>query len=224
MKLLKKKEFEPELKKCNNFLRHKSHILDLGYLASQNIQIFHHTQLPGDIVVTSSYHQGGNGGLNVNVAINVAIESEMWTYKRIQEADLTACDKDCTYDEKSLDLCDLDNERLLTCEEPKCRNLQLSFFSDMGKRKHDKLEHDGPKEAKCIFCNEDFNWVIKHIKKNHKSQLNKKMCKLCRKLCDNVFDYLDHWTQKVKKGENYCLSCEKRFKYSYEAQRHHCVK
>ena len=49
-------------KHCSQFLRHKSFLLNPAFLKSNNIQVYEFVQRFGDIVVTNSWHQGGNLG------------------------------------------------------------------------------------------------------------------------------------------------------------------
>ena len=47
---------------CSQFLRHKSFLLNPAFLKANNIQVFEFVQRFGEIVVTNSWHQGGNLG------------------------------------------------------------------------------------------------------------------------------------------------------------------
>ena len=49
-------------KYCSQFLKHKSFLLNPAFLKANNIQVYEFIQKFGDIVVTNSWHQGGNLG------------------------------------------------------------------------------------------------------------------------------------------------------------------
>lgn len=221
-KVLSLLEKTNEYKDCKVFWRHKRHILNLKRLRELNVTVYEHLQLPGDIVITNGFHQGGNLGFNVNVAINVAIEGESWSYSCIKEAEKTSCDSKCRYDEKAVYIQDLKPDYIVCNICPKVKK----FYSDLGKRKHDQKCHGGFRNSLCRYCGKSFIFVLKHEKTEHKKELKEVRCKLCLKLFQNTWERRQHWKDHKtdEKGYRECKFCKKRFRLMDEAHYHICVK
>ena len=205
---------------CKSFLRHKAHFINMNALKRNSITVYQHTQKPGDIIITKGFHQGGNHGFNLNIAVNAAIEGEDWSYSCIQEAEETSCDPDCKYAEKAVSLPNL-APRMVECVECKKK-----FDSDAGKKKHDRDVHKERRESQCKYCKQSVKKIIKHIKDVHLHLVPKVRCKLCLKLFPNVWDFNKHWKEKdqTKSGFRKCNNCEKSFRIKKHAMSHICVK
>ena len=210
-----------EYKDCKVFWRHKSHILNLKKLRELNVTIYEHLQMPGDIVITNGFHQGGNTGFNVALAINVAIEGEDWTYSCIRESEKTSCDSKCKYKEKTVVLPDLKPDYIVCDECPKL----YKFYCDEAKRNHDMDKHKCWKNMNCRYCNKSCAFVLRHEKKFHKSELKETRCKLCLKLFENTWKMRKHLTthKRDQKGYKKCLICEKKLRLTKDIDNHVCI-
>ena len=205
---------------CKSFLRHKAHFINMNALKRNSITVYQHTQKPGDIIITKGFHQGGNHGFNVNIAVNAAIEGEDWSYSCIQEAEETSCDPNCKYAEKAVSLPNL-APKMVECVE-----CDKKFDSDAGKKKHDRVVHKERRGSQCKYCKQSVKKIIKHIKDVHLNLVPKVRCKLCLELFENVWEFNKHWKEKPKTPTNYrkCDFCEKSFRLKKEAMNHVCVK
>ena len=185
----------------------------------KNITVYEHTQHPGDIVLTKGFHQGGNLGYNLNIAVNAAIEGEDWTYTCVEEAEETSCDSECQHKNKAVSLTSL------APKFAECIECDKTFNSDSGKRKHDEKEHGGPRKSQCRFCKDHIMNIIDHIRDVHKKELPKVRCKLCLKLLPNIWAFNKHWTQKEPYQKFYkkCNFCNQKFRLKDEAMYHTCV-
>lgn len=91
-----KKHFSEQLKKCDQYIRHKSILINPEVLLSNNISVFKCIQNPGEYVVTkpSVYHMGFNYGINCAEAVNFAT-SKWISY--CNKADVCKCGDDIVY-------------------------------------------------------------------------------------------------------------------------------
>ena len=207
-------------KDCKFFVRHKAHFVNMNALKRQSITVYQHTQKPGDIIVTKGFHQGGNQGFNMNIAVNAAIEGEDWSYSCIQEADETSCDPKCRYKEKAVALPKL-APKMVECVE--CNK---KFDSDAGKKKHDRDKHNERRGTQCKYCKQSVKKIITHIKEKHLHLVPKVRCKLCLELFQNNWEFNKHWKEKTKtnSGNRQCNFCRKKFRIKKDALNHICVK
>ena len=192
----------------------------MNELKRQNITVYEHTQHPGDIILTKGFHQGGNLGYNLNIAVNAAIEGEEWTYTCVEEAEKTSCDSQCKHDDKAFSLTNL------APKFAECRECGKTFDSDSGKRKHDEEKHGGPRKSQCRFCKDYIMKIIDHIRDTHKKELPNVRCKLCLKLFPDIWAFNKHWTKKevVDKWYKKCNFCDQKFRLKNDAMNHKCLK
>merc|ERR550539_610929 len=59
---------QSQMDKCRVFYTHKSFWINLKKLA-EKVPLFYTWQNEGDVILTSSYHQGYNEGANINIAM-----------------------------------------------------------------------------------------------------------------------------------------------------------
>ena len=207
-----------ESKLCDALLRHKSHFLNVAELQEQNITVYEIEQNPGDIILTSGLHMGGNLGFNINIAVNFAIDGEIGTKDVIDDAEKRNCSEKCKFETKSVSL------NMLKIRYLNCDYCNQQFLSDQGMKDHYLNVHKEVREKNvCPFCKESFSQVVKHIQAKHKSYLHKQRCSLCRKMFQDIWALRKHWTD-MKKTQRYCSFCKRKFKYFGPAMSHVCCK
>ena len=212
------KEF-PIIEQCSNFLRHKCHFINPAELRRRNIILYEVIQKPGDLVVTNGYHMGGNFGWNLNIAVNFAIDNELWTKLLITKSQVTNCLSDCKFSEKSQSLWNLQ------IKVSKCDKCKSSFDSDQGRKNHDLKCVGEEKMTKCMYCQKVAKQINKHVETAHKDMALPQLCTLCRTILPNSKELRKHWRQKLqtKRHERKCNFCLKKFRKRQEAMDHLCV-
>jgi len=98
-----RKYFPNESKKCSEFLRHKTYLINPSILIENNIKIHKCIQNAGEFVITfpAAYHCGFNTGFNCAEAVNFALES--WVKnKYLMNAKVCSCRSDNVKIDKEL--------------------------------------------------------------------------------------------------------------------------
>ena len=205
----------PEANECKVFHRHKRHILNLALFKTLQIPIIKAIQMPGEIIVTNSFHQGINLGLNYNLATNLIIGGRI-AYPNHGGH----CGPDCKYEDKS---------QLIPEAQPLtgyvCRVCQKVLRSRIGRDQHLRNEHDEEVEGpdNCPYCNKDFKELDKHIKNKHGDDVSRVVCGLCRKIFKNHTQFSKHWSPDHRIPKNYkCIRCEDEVFTMKKAQVHNC--
>ena len=212
------KEF-PIAKECSNYLRHKCHFINPAELRRRNIIVYEVIQKAGDIVVTNGYHMGGNLGWNLNIAINFAIEDELWTKSAIATSQVTNCLSDCKFSHKSQSLWNLQTK------VSKCDKCNKSFVSDSGRKNHDRECVGEEKMNKCPYCKKVVKKINSHVESMHKDMISSQLCTLCRTILPNPKALRKHWTHKNKtnRSERKCNFCHLKFRKFEVGMSHQCV-
>ena len=156
-------------------------------------------------------------GFNINVAVNVTIQGQIWTEMLVSKAQASMCLEDCQFVDKSENVWELRTQHL------NCAKCKKTFKSVNGKKSHELKCLGESKIPKCPYCNEYVNWLVKHIKRKHKEYIMPVVCTLCRKKFPSEEHLSRHWTSKVKNKETTCKFCLKKFKLFNDAMKHTCI-
>ena len=75
-KELIRKHYPNEFRKCPEFLRHKTSVIEPGLLLKNGIKLHKIVQRPREFVIgrPQAYHSGFNTGYNIAEAVNFALE------------------------------------------------------------------------------------------------------------------------------------------------------
>ena len=216
-KVRKSFKYSSYSKQCSQFLRHKSFLLNPAFLKAKNIQVFEFIQRPGDIVITNGWHEGGNFGFNINIAVNCVIKGALWTQMLISKSQENMCLQDCKFIDKTENLWELRTKLL------KCKKCQKAFRCDTGKKQHEEKCLGEIQYPLCPYCNKAVKWLKSHVRRLHKESIVPQVCTLCRTKFPSEEELQKHWTQKVKNKDTKCKFCYKNFRLFYKAMSHKCL-
>ena len=212
-------QFEPA-QACMYYHRHKNYFINPAIFSKirETVPVYSVIQNPGDIILTNSFHQGINMGVNYNLAINFMLSSK--DFKMANNGKF--CAQDCKYNVKRSILKEVRLGYGLTCDI-----CSKKFTSTRGLKKHYPNVHfqDFPETAKnrtCGLCGESFKKIEVHLKKKHKNDLPIEMCGLCRQTFRDQTEVRKHWTREHPKNNRTCQFCEETFDKMKDAQYHHC--
>ena len=214
-------QFQPA-NDCMFYHRHKHHFINPGIFTHiyDSVPVYMAVQHPGEAILTNSFHQGFNLGVNYNLAINFMLSSK--DFKMANNG--RYCGQDCKYDEKRSILKDIRLGYCLTCDI-----CSKKFTSSKGLKEHYPKAHKQsfPETAKlgtCGLCGKSFRQPEVHLKNHHKIDLPKEMCGLCRQTFRNQTEVRKHWTSEHHKRNRTCNFCEETFDRLQDAQYHNCEK
>ena len=213
-------QFKPA-KECLHYHRHKQHFINPAIFTKikETVPVYSVIQYPGEMILTNSFHQGFNLGINYNIAINFMLDSK--DFRMSNSAGY--CGADCKYDEKGSILEDIRLGYCLTCDF-----CSKKFTSHKGLKKHYINQHGkelqkGAKLGECGLCKKSFSQPENHLKNYHILDLPYEMCGLCRSKFKNQTEVRKHW-KRVHSKNRTCKFCEKTFDRLQDAQYHECKK
>ena len=96
-------------------------------------------------------------GFNINVAVNVTIQGQIWTEMLVSKAQASMCLEDCQFVDKSENVWELRPQHL------NCAKCKKTFKSVNGKNSHELKCLGQSKIPKCPYCSEYVNRLVKHI-------------------------------------------------------------
>ena len=211
---------------CEAFYRHKEHYFNLAYLHQNGIMIDKVIQYPGEIVVTSSFHQGINLGLNYNVAVNILLEpGEIGKNFNLARQ----CGPNCDKPIKSLLLPSLqDLGKGLICDYIVDGKIcGKKYTSANGLIKHNKIKHSRffPKRAKkgkCPVCGKKLAQPEIHMARKHPNHIPREFCGMCRVTFTPPDTLQKHWKKKHPKTNQKCPNCGEIVDKMKECRKHVC--
>ena len=216
-------QFKPA-KDCMYYHRHKNYFINPAIFShiKETVPVYSVIQYPGEMVLTNSFHQGFNLGVNFNVAINLMLDSK--DFKMSNSGGY--CGPDCTYFEKRSILEDI---RLGYCLKCDLCPTSKKYTSHKGLKKHYRVKHGKILAKKailgtCGLCSESFAQPEVHLKNYHKIELPYEMCGLCRLSFRTQTEVRKHWTRHHKRNNRKCRFCDETFSTLTDAQYHHCQK
>ena len=211
-------QFEPA-QDCMYYHRHKNYFINPAIFTKirETVPVYSVIQHPGEMILTNSFHQGINLGVNYNIAINFMLSSK--DFKMANNGKY--CLQDCKYKEKRSIIKEIRLGYCLTCEFC-CKK----FTSSKGIRKHYLMQHKEPfpetKKFPCGLCGKPLRKPEVHLKNYHQIDLPNEMCGLCRQTFRTQTDVLKHWTREHHKNNRTCKFCDETFDQLQDAQYHYC--
>ena len=213
-------QFEPA-KECLYYHRHKEHFINPAIFSKikETVPVYSVIQNPGEMILTNSFHQGFNLGVNYNIAINFMLDSK--DFRMSNSAGY--CGADCKYDEKRSILEDIRLGYCLTCDECSKKFTSHKGLKDHYMNQHGKEIPKGAKLGTCGLCQKPFAQPEIHLKNYHRLDLPFEMCGLCRTKFKNQTEVRKHW-RRVHSKNRTCMFCDKTFYSLQDAQYHECKK
>ena len=209
-------------KDCKYYHRHKNYFINPAIFSKikETVPVYSVIQHPGEMILTNSFHQGFNLGVNFNVAINLMLDSKDFRMSNSGGY----CGPDCKYLEKRSILEEIRLGYCLTCND-----CSKKYTSHEGLRKHYRVKHKKklPRKAilgTCGLCSKPLSQPEVHLKNYHKIELPYEMCGLCRLTFRTQTEVRKHWTRDHKKNNRNCRFCDETFSTLIDAQYHHCKK
>ena len=216
-------EFEPG-QECKAFYRHKYHFVHpmLFTKLSQMIPVYAVEQLPGEAVLTNSFHEGFNAGVNYTYAFNFTLSEEDNKMFSIG----SQCGPDCQYFAKSGQG---NHPDMKLGSGLKCTFCGKSYTSNEGLKSHLLNIHQHVPEGKigiCPLCQKETQEPKKHMKRMHPNQIPVETCGYCRQQFKSKTDLNRHCSLNHKakeEADRTCNNCKKYFRLLKDGHNHTCL-
>ena len=215
-------EFEAG-QECKAFYRHKYHYVHpiLFSKLSQHVPVYAVEQQPGEAVLTNSFHEGFNTGLNFTSAQNFKLnenDNKMFSIG-------SYCGPDCSYRQKSGQG---NHPDMKLGSGLKCKFCGKNYTSNEGLKSHLKNVHSYETKEKigtCPLCGCRTQEPKKHMKRMHPNQIPVKICGYCREQFKSKAELTTHCQihHKAKGVENRtCNNCHQYFRLLEDGHNHEC--
>ena len=204
---------------CKSWWRHKNHFVhNLDIFRNAGIPVFQAIQKAGDLIITNSFHQGFNTGLNSNLAVNIfPLEIRIPALRNMLVA--VHCKTDCHWDEELSVILPFEPLRDLIC--PGCFHISKSTDGWKRHRVHCSTGQKYPflnLNTACIICEQTPNHLDRHAKGHAKSF--PQVCQVCREEYVGTFHshFKNSCTRQCRNPK--CSEPEKDFKTKEDVMFH----